>query len=377
MFGARRTVGVHLAARLRASPRVVASESLAAQFRRFSVSAAVREAHLLDMPSMSPTMEEGGIIEWKVKPGESFSTGDVLLEIETDKAEIAVEAVDDGVLAQILMDAGAKGVSVGKPIAVVAEQGDDLSSIDVNALLAQRGGDSGAAASAPEESSPAPAEPESPAPASEPSAPVPAAPSHGSHGTDPLPSAVRLMHEHHLEAKDIKGTGPFGRITKGDVLTHLGKIPGGYVNTEASRVHEWELPNLSYVAAEPAATESAAVAEGENAKPQKEEPEKPKPIVTTISIPVDAESVQKASRAKQQALRAALLSLKPRPSVLRDPALDALTASTKPPFVIKSAKVQIFRAKPVSYDVVVEEPPAPKSNPAVEVFVNELRAAFE
>lgn len=76
-------------------------------------------------------MTEGGIASWKLAPGEAFSAGDVLLEIETDKATIDVEAQDDGVMGKILVGNGEKGVQVGRVIAVLAEEGDDLSKIEV------------------------------------------------------------------------------------------------------------------------------------------------------------------------------------------------------------------------------------------------------
>ncbi|KAJ3509151.1 hypothetical protein NMY22_g16392 [Coprinellus aureogranulatus] len=82
------------------------------------------------MPAMSPTMTEGGIAEWKKKEGEAFSAGDVLLEIETDKATIDVEAQDDGIVGKILVGDGTKGVPVGKVIALLAEEGDDISNLE-------------------------------------------------------------------------------------------------------------------------------------------------------------------------------------------------------------------------------------------------------
>ncbi|KAH9982433.1 pyruvate dehydrogenase [Lactifluus volemus] len=81
----------------------------------------------MTMPAMSPTMTEGGISAWKKAEGESFTSGDVLLEIETDKAVIDVEAQDDGILAKIVAQDGSKGVAVGSTIAILAEEGDDLS----------------------------------------------------------------------------------------------------------------------------------------------------------------------------------------------------------------------------------------------------------
>ncbi|MBI6010435.1 biotin/lipoyl-containing protein, partial [Clostridium perfringens] len=82
------------------------------------------------MPAMSPTMSEGGIVSWKLKDGEEFAAGDVLLEVETDKSTIDVEAQDDGIMWEILVPEGEKGIPVGKPIAFLAEPGDDLSSLE-------------------------------------------------------------------------------------------------------------------------------------------------------------------------------------------------------------------------------------------------------
>ncbi|EGU11786.1 Pyruvate dehydrogenase X component [Rhodotorula toruloides ATCC 204091] len=83
------------------------------------------------MPAMSPTMTEGSISEWKVKEGEAYTAGAVLLSIETDKATIDVEAQDDGVMGKILVGDGAAGVQVGKLIAILAEEGDDLANIEI------------------------------------------------------------------------------------------------------------------------------------------------------------------------------------------------------------------------------------------------------
>ena len=85
------------------------------------------------MPALSPTMTEGNIASWKVKEGDSFSAGDVLLEIETDKASMDVEAQDDGIIAKITQGDGAKGIKVGTRIGVLAEPGDDISSLEIPA----------------------------------------------------------------------------------------------------------------------------------------------------------------------------------------------------------------------------------------------------
>lgn len=342
--------------------------------RSFTSSRAALEAQLFDMPAMSPTMEEGGIVEWKVKPGDKFSGGDVLLDIETDKAEISVEAADDGVLAKILSENGDKGIPVGKPIAVLTEEGDDIGSIDIDALLAAKGGASSGASSAPEPPKEQPAAPQESAPASEAPEPVAEPESHGNHGTEPLPAALRLLHENHIDASSIKGSGPYGRITKGDVLAYLGKIPKDYPVAEQSRISKrtkLDLSDVKAAAPQPSADSAAAGEAAPDAKPEKP---KPQPIISVASIPLTPESVAKINVAKQKALRLALLSLQPKPSVLRNPIFDALTASTKPPFVVKDTQVVILRGKPVSLEVIVQEPPASKAGKAVAVYFEALKA---
>lgn len=98
--------------------------------RQFHAQSTLLDAQVFKMPAMSPTMEEGGIVGWKVEPGQEFSAGDVLLEVETDKATIDVEAQDDGIMWEILKKDGANGIAVGEPIALLAEHGDDLSSLE-------------------------------------------------------------------------------------------------------------------------------------------------------------------------------------------------------------------------------------------------------
>ncbi|MEM1036328.1 MAG: pyruvate dehydrogenase complex dihydrolipoamide acetyltransferase [Pseudomonadota bacterium] len=87
----------------------------------------------ITMPALSPTMEEGTLSKWLVGPGDTVEAGDVIAEIETDKATMEVEAVDEGVVAQILIEAGSEGVKVNEIIAVLAEDGEDASSISAPA----------------------------------------------------------------------------------------------------------------------------------------------------------------------------------------------------------------------------------------------------
>lgn len=177
------------------------------------------------MPALSPTMTEGNIAAWRVKEGDKFSAGDVLLEIETDKATMDVEAQDDGIMFKIMESDGAKGVQVGKRIAVIAEEGDDISTLEVPADDSPK--QSVAAAEAPKEESksePVPQEERT-------TSATPAA--HGGKGgkaqkqTYPLyPSIIQLLHENGIDpskADEIPATGPKGRLLKGDVLVYLGK----------------------------------------------------------------------------------------------------------------------------------------------------------
>ena len=85
------------------------------------------------MPALSPTMEEGTLAKWNVKEGDKISSGDVIAEIETDKATMEFEAVDEGVVGKILIQEGTEGVKVNTPIAVLLEEGEDASDAEAAA----------------------------------------------------------------------------------------------------------------------------------------------------------------------------------------------------------------------------------------------------
>ncbi|KAJ7611602.1 pyruvate dehydrogenase X component [Roridomyces roridus] len=166
----------------------------------------------LEMPAMSPTMTEGGISSWKKKEGEAFSAGDVLLEIETDKATIDVEAQDDGVLGKILVQDGSKNILVGKKRETTSRN-LEAPKEEASPRRAQQ------PASSPTPSTPPPAPQSKPAETSHHSPP--------SHTRPLFPSVHRLLMENGIsEASKIKGTGVRGMLTKGDVLTFLGKASG-------------------------------------------------------------------------------------------------------------------------------------------------------
>ncbi|PFH54587.1 hypothetical protein AMATHDRAFT_52222 [Amanita thiersii Skay4041] len=188
--------------------------------RRLHVSARRNALSQFNMPAMSPTMTEGGIASWKKKEGESFSAGDVLLEIETDKATIDVEAQDDGIVAKIITTEGAKNVKVGSVIAIIGEEGDDLSGADELAKQAAQ-----AAPVAQQKAS----EATKPEPSSEETAPRPSSNAQTSAQEAPKPEppkgdrifaspiAKKIALERGIPLAQIKGSGPNGRIIREDV----------------------------------------------------------------------------------------------------------------------------------------------------------------
>lgn len=200
--------------------------------RTFHVSARQCAASKFLMPAMSPTMTEGNITSWKMKEGDSFSAGDVILEIETDKATMDVEAQDDGILAKILVGDGKKGVSVGTNIAVMAEAGDDLSAIDLptEAEPAKK-----STASSEEQSSQKKEETKqevqqtkAPKTADKSASKSTEASGHGLTNKDGsvISPAVQSLLRHYsiTDPHKIPATGPRGRLVKGDVLAFAKKI---------------------------------------------------------------------------------------------------------------------------------------------------------
>jgi pyruvate dehydrogenase E2 component (dihydrolipoamide acetyltransferase) len=170
----------------------------------------------IKMPALSPTMEEGTLAKWLVKVGDKVSSGDIMAEIETDKATMEFEAVDEGTIASIAVEEGTEGVKVGTVIATLAEEGENLDEAKASAgkaapapvAKAEQEAPAPAPASAPEAKKEAPAP--SPAPAT--SAP---APSGGRVIASPL--AKRIAADKGIDLSAIKGSGPNGRIVKADV----------------------------------------------------------------------------------------------------------------------------------------------------------------
>jgi len=167
----------------------------------------------LKMPALSPTMEEGTLAKWLVKEGDKIEPGDIIAEIETDKATMEFESIDEGIVAAIAVEAGAENVKVGTVIATLAEEGENPDDIS--------------AAPAAKESSPSKAEPAKSAPAqsemaksekaNESAAKAPAAPVSGGERVIASPLARRIAASRGVDLSAISGSGPHGRIVKADV----------------------------------------------------------------------------------------------------------------------------------------------------------------
>ncbi|WP_278921500.1 pyruvate dehydrogenase complex dihydrolipoamide acetyltransferase [Pseudophaeobacter profundi] len=161
------------------------------------------------MPALSPTMEEGTLAKWLVKEGDTVSSGDLIAEIETDKATMEFEAVDEGVVGKILIAEGSEGVKVNTAIAVLLEEGE--SADDIGATPA-KAGEAAPAADAGNKAAPAVA--------AAPASPAPAAPA-AADGTRIFasPLARRIAADKGLDLAQLSGSGPRGRIVKADVET--------------------------------------------------------------------------------------------------------------------------------------------------------------
>ncbi|CCE61549.1 hypothetical protein TPHA_0A04740 [Tetrapisispora phaffii CBS 4417] len=251
------------------------------------------------MPAMSPTMEKGGIVEWAVKVGEPFSAGDLLLNVETDKSQIDVEALDDGKIVKILENDGAKDVAVGKTIAFIADVNDDMNTIvipDVNGTTTK-------------------------SPDTEPvTTPKVVKAVNGSTQTFKSTDGPKLKADNNqtmypsvlleLEMngiskkeaiKNIEPTGRNGRILKGDVLSYLGKIPKDSAQKIASYIKDFEkldLKNIEIKTLEPSEDEkpssTADTVKGE--QPIKEDIILSENIVFHVKQNVDYEQLRKSLR---------------------------------------------------------------------------------
>ncbi|URK18814.1 pyruvate dehydrogenase complex dihydrolipoamide acetyltransferase [Thalassospira sp. GO-4] len=196
------------------------------------------------MPALSPTMTEGTLATWRVKEGDTVESGDVIAEIETDKATMEVEAVDEGKIGKILVAEGSEGVAVNEVIALLLEEDEDESALD--------GADTSAAGAAPAAEAPsepasssAPAQSDAPAKAS----PAPAAPVSGGDRIKASPLARRIAANDGVDLASVTGSGPRGRIVKRDVEAAKSAKP-----TAESASAEKAAPSAPAAAAAPAAS---------------------------------------------------------------------------------------------------------------------------
>jgi len=177
----------------------------------------------IKMPALSPTMEEGTLAKWLVKPGDTISSGDIMAEIETDKATMEFEAVDEGTLASIAVEEGTEGVKVGTVIAMLAEEGEDVDAVAkagadssdesdeaAPAATSSAGTDDGAKDAGKE-----PDAKQEPKPAPQ-SAPKPA-PAPDGDRIIASPLAKRIAEQQGIDLASLTGSGPNGRIVKADV----------------------------------------------------------------------------------------------------------------------------------------------------------------
>ena len=194
------------------------------------------------MPALSPTMEEGTLAKWLVKEGDTVRAGDLLAEIETDKATMEFEAVDEGVIGKLLVPAGAEGVKVNTAIALLLGEGESAADLGAAAPVA----------AAPTTAS-APTAPAATAPAAPPAtAPV----AHAGARVFASPLARRIAADKGLDLGQIAGTGPHGRIVKADVLGATAQ-PGPAAAAPA--------PAIATAAAPAAAAPQPAMAQGASA----------------------------------------------------------------------------------------------------------------
>jgi pyruvate dehydrogenase E2 component (dihydrolipoamide acetyltransferase) len=206
------------------------------------------------MPALSPTMTEGNLAKWLKKEGDEIHSGDVLAEIETDKATMEYEAVDDGRLGKILVPEGAQGIKVNQPIAVLLGEGEDTSALEKFAEPAP------VVVREQEGMPPAPAPP---APAAQ-AAPVQTAPMRGDGRIFVSPLARRMAQHAGLDLSAITGSGPQGRIVKADIDAALASM-------RAERAQPAAAPQVAAPTAPPVLSKERVIALAGN-RPYAERP---------------------------------------------------------------------------------------------------------
>ncbi|KAM6358771.1 pyruvate dehydrogenase protein X component, mitochondrial isoform 4-T4 [Alca torda] len=211
------------------------------------------------MPALSPTMEEGNIVKWLKKEGETVSAGDALCEIETDKAVITMESSDDGILAKILVEEGSKNVRLGSLICLLVEEGQDWKQVEIPA----------------DGSDPSSLAPRAPVLTSTPAGPSVLSPPKLDHEPGKFlvrlsPAARNILKTHGLDPSNITPTGPRGIFTKEDALNLLQEKHKG----KLSELKPVVSPALRQPTAVPSASQATAVTSAY-----------PRPAVPLVSTP--------------------------------------------------------------------------------------------
>ncbi len=171
------------------------------------------------MPALSPTMEEGNLVKWLVAEGDTVRAGDILAEIETDKATMEFESIDDGVVGKILVEEGTEGVKVNDPIAVLLAEGEDAG--DMDAAPAASGGKASSEKTTSSATAPDKAEDAAKAPAK--------VSSSGNGAVKATPLARRMADQAGIDIDTLTPTGPGGKVVKADIERAM----GGGSNTSA------------------------------------------------------------------------------------------------------------------------------------------------
>ncbi|KZV45753.1 dihydrolipoamide acetyltransferase component of pyruvate dehydrogenase [Dorcoceras hygrometricum] len=208
-----------LARKLHASATGIEFSRQRSSARSFSTDSGLPPHQEIGMPSLSPTMTEGNIARWLKKEGDKVSTGEVLCEVETDKATVEMECMEEGYLAKILRGDGSSGIKVGETIAITVEEEED-----VTKFKDYKPSTSDAAAAPKSQSAPTAPKKETaevPVTSPEPEVSKPATPPSDGDRVFASPLAKKLAEDNNVSLSNIKGTGPDGRILKADIEDHL------------------------------------------------------------------------------------------------------------------------------------------------------------
>ncbi|CAM9109573.1 unnamed protein product [Pylaiella littoralis] len=218
---------------------------------------------MVNMPALSPTMESGTVTEWHKAPGDELSAGDVICDVETDKATVAFDVQDDGVLAKIISEAGSGEVSVGSPVAVIVEDADAYAAFVQADAAGEIAFDGGAGSGGHSTEATAAVAPATPQTASDDSSSSSSSSSSLPARSVPqeflfAPAARHMAQSKGIDASALEGTGKGGRITKADLVMALAKGVE-FPSAQAGEVAE-AAASQAAAAAPPAAAAAAAVA---------------------------------------------------------------------------------------------------------------------